>query len=408
MRLLFIHQSLPSQFQHLLIHYGQRNDCEVVGLVDIKQYRANFKRPVPGVRLVSYAMPTRTVTQISDVAYATEEAIRRGHAVLTALLTMKKSGFVPDVVYAHPGWGETLFLKDAFPNTRLIHLCEFYFRISGQDFGFDPEFPPTADDVIRLRTRNLHHLMAMDQADLGIAPTNWQRTCFPSPYQPKIEVAHEGIDTDRIKPSDKSSIDLTRANIRLSRLDEIITFASRSLEPYRGFHTFMRALPRLLRERPSAHVLIIGGEEATYGRQSEQCSFKEKYLSEMASEIDLRRVHFLGRIPHASLIRIFQISTAHIYLTYPFILSWSMLEAMAAGCVVIGSRTAPVEEVVTHGLNGLLVDFFSPDQITDAVVRACEAPDRLNTLRHNARQTVVNHFDVSRVCLPRQIALIET
>lgn len=408
MRLLLIHQNLPGQYRHLLSHYGSRSDCDVVGLGEMKHLKANIRQPIPGVRLIGYDTPPMPSASTLPTLRATEAAVHRGQSVLAVLLKLKKAGFYPDVVYAHPGWGETLFLKDVYSRARLIHFCEFYYNTSGQDFNFDPEFPNDAGDVLRLRMRNLHHLMALDQADIGIAPTRWQKSRFPAVYQPKIEVVHDGVDTRVVEPDPEAFVHFPKENLRLTAKDEVITFVSRNLEPYRGFHTFMRTLPSLLKVRPSAHVIIVGGNEVSYGRRLAKGSYREKYLAEIQGHFDASRVHFVGKVSYATFLRILQVSTAHIYLTYPFVLSWSMMEAMAAGCLVIGSRTAPVEEVITHEENGLLVDFFSAKELVAAVERVCEDPSGMRAIRERARATIVEKYDLQSVCLPRQRALIES
>jgi glycosyltransferase involved in cell wall biosynthesis len=405
LRLLFIHQNLPGQYRHLLVHYGQQPECQVVGLAEMKRLRENIRRPIPGVRLVGYDTPATAGTSIATLR-TTEAAVQRGQLVLAALLKLKKAGFYPDVVCAHPGWGETLFLKDVFPRCKLIHFCEFYYHTSGQDFNFDPEFPNNAEDVLRLRVRNLHHLMALEQADIGIAPTLWQKTRFPAIYQSKISVVHDGVDTSVIAPDPEAFVRLPHKGLTLRRNDEVITFVSRNLEPYRGFHTFMRALPELLRARPKAHVVIVGGNEVSYGRRLAKGSYREKYLAEIGC-FDDSRVHFVGKLPYDTFLRVLQISTAHVYLTYPFVLSWSMMEAMAAGCLVIGSRTAPVQEVITDGKNGLLVDFFSPGGLVEAAEQVCNDPTRMQNIRDEARRTILERYDLRAVCLPRQRELIE-
>lgn len=407
MRLLLIHQNLPGQYRHLLAHYGRQPGCLVVGLGEMKHLQANIPQPIPGVRLVGYATPPVVSATTPATLRTTEAAVQRGQNVLVALLKLKKAGFYPDVVYAHPGWGETLFLKDVFPRARLIHFCEFYYHTDGQDFNFDPEFSNDASDVLRLRIRNLHHLMALEQADVGIAPTMWQKTRFPAAYQSKIEVVHDGVDTRVVAPDPEAFVHLPQKNLRLTRKDEVITFVSRNLEPYRGFHTFMRALPELLEARPSAHVIIVGGNEVSYGRRLVKGSYREKYLAEIQGRFDASRVHFVGKLPYSIFLRVLQVSTAHIYLTYPFVLSWSMMEAMAAGCLVIGSHTAPVEEVIMHGENGLLVDFFSPSGLVETIQRVCEEPTRMQAIRECARQTIIERYDLQSICLPRQRALIE-
>lgn len=407
-RLLLIHQNLPGQYRHLLSHYGSRSDCEVVGLGEMKHLQANIRQPIAGVRLIGYAMPPATSSATLPTLRTTEAAVRRGQSVLSALLKLKKAGFYPDVVYAHPGWGETLFLKDVYSRAKLIHFCEFYYNATGQDFNFDPEFPGDANDVLRLRTRNLHHLMALDQADVGIAPTLWQKTRFPSAYHWKIDVVHDGIDTRIVAPDPEAFVHFPRRNLRLTRSDEVITFVSRNLEPYRGFHTFVRALPALLAARPRAHVIIVGGNDVSYGKRMPSGSYRDKYLAEIQGRYDANRVHFVGKLPYSTFLHILQVSSAHVYLTYPFVLSWSMMEAMAAGCLVIGSRTAPVEEVIEHEKNGLLVNFFSPQELVETIDHVLENPEYAQAIRERARQTMIDGYDLQTICLPRQQALIES
>lgn len=190
--------------------------------------------------------------------------------------------------------------------------------------------------------------------------------------------------------------------------DEVVSFVNRNLEPYRGFHSFMRALPEILAARPRAQIVVVGGDAVSYGRAPRDGgTWRARLLAEVGSRLDLARVHFVGKLPYPTLIKLFQVTAAHVYLTYPFVLSWSMLEAMSAGALVIGSRTAPVEEVVQDGRNGLLVDFFSPVEIAQRVIEVLERPARFLELRMNARQTIVQKYDLLSCCLPAQIALAE-
>lgn len=407
MRLLFIHQNLPGQFKHLLEFYGACPGFDVVGLGEARRVKANVFRPMPQGRLIGYEMPAEEASAGLPPLRTTEDAVRRAQAVLTVLLRLKQAGFYPDVVYAHPGWGETLFLKDVFPRSRLIHFCEFYYGTTGQDFSFDPEYPPSADDVLRLRLRNMHHLASLEHADQGISPTHWQKSVFPHAYHPRIEVIHDGVDTRALMPDEHAFIEFLDKGVRLDRHNEVLTFVSRNLEPYRGFHTFMRALPDLLRRRPHLHVVIVGADGVSYGRPAPAGTWRTHMLKEVGGALDMKRVHFTGPVSYPTYQKVLQVSTAHVYLTYPFVLSWSMMEAMAMGCLIIGSRTPCVEEVVIHGVNGLLVDFFSPDALADAVVEACAHRKRFDGLRHRARDTVISQYDLASVCLPRQREIIE-
>lgn len=406
MRILFIHQNLPGQFKHLLAAYGSMPDTQVVGLGEMRRLRENIRAPIPGVRFIGYEAPKPVTATSPTTLRTTEAAVQRGQAVLSALLKLKHGGFYPDVVYAHPGWGETLFLKDVYPRARLVHFCEFYYNTEGQDFNFDPEFPNSVEDVLRLRTRNMHHLMALEQADVGIAPTHWQKSRFPTRYHEKIHVVHDGIDTAALCPDHEAFVEFPKKKLRLTRDDEVVTFVSRNLEPYRGFHIFMRALPELLRRRPKVHVIVIGGDDVSYGKRLPQGTYRQRALSEVGHEIDFSRVHFCGKVPYSTFKRVLQVSSAHVYLTYPFVLSWSLLEAMASGCLVIGSKTAPVEEVIEHGKNGLLVDFFSPAQIVDRLDDVLSDRHAFLPIRQLARDTVVRRYGLKESCIDVQMGIL--
>jgi glycosyltransferase involved in cell wall biosynthesis len=255
--------------------------------------------------------------------------------------------------------------------------------------------------------RNATMALALLDADRGICPTGWQAGFFPPPLREKIAIVHEGIDTDVIRPSPAAGVNLDRAGLRLRPGDEVVTFVARDLEPHRGYHIFMRTLPRILAQRPNARAIIVGGDKVSYGMIAPGgSSWKQTFFDEVKDQVDVGRVHFVGRVPHPTLLELLQVSAAHVYLTYPFVLSWSMLEAMAAGALVIGSKTAPVEEVITHGHNGILRDFFDVEGIADAVVDALAHPDRYQSLRAAGRRTIVERFDLQRVCLPAWLALL--
>jgi glycosyltransferase involved in cell wall biosynthesis len=336
--------------------------------------------------------------------------VRRAQAVAKALLTLKQRGATPDLIVAHPGWGESLFAKEIFPQVPLLGYFEYFFSATGGDVGFDPEFPDSLDNQCRLRVRNAMYLAALHAADQGLTPTQWQHSRFPAEYQPRINVLHEGVDTDALRPDPTVSFVLNGQRFQAG--EPIITFVARGLEPYRGFHIFMRALPELLRRLPEARVLIVGGDEVSYGRKpAHSPSWREALLAELAAQgetLDPARVHFTGKLPRDAFTKVLQVSAAHIYLTYPFVLSWSMLEAMACGALIVGSRTAPVEEVVEHGRNGLLVDFFNPEELISTVTDALRRPADWAPLRQAARDTIVQRYDLNRHCLPATLKLLSS
>jgi glycosyltransferase involved in cell wall biosynthesis len=321
---------------------------------------------------------------------------------------LKHSGFTPDVIVAHPGWGESLFCKDVWPGVQLIMFAEFFYSAEGADFNFDPEFArDTVTDRARLRLKNSVHLQALHAADAGYTPTQWQLSQLPPEYQHKMRVIFDGIDTDLVAPRPQAFIDLKRDGIRLTASDEVITFVNRNLEPYRGFHIFMRALPEILRQRPKAHCLIVGRDAVSYGPlPKEGGSWRKVMMTEVGAQLPMERVHFLGGLPYQDYLRVIQISSCHVYLTYPFVLSWSCLEAMSAARVVVASSTAPVREVIEHGVNGLLFDFFDVPALSRQVVEVLSKPGNYADVGVRARDLVVHRYDLKRACLAEQVKLI--
>jgi glycosyltransferase involved in cell wall biosynthesis len=392
MRILFCHQNFPGQFPHIANHLAGIKGNQVVS---VSQKNAKGLQDVPNV---VYA-PARAITpNIHHYIAGLESAVLNGQAVAKTMGALKQKGFTPDVVIGHAGWGETLYVKDVFPDTKLINYFEFFYHANGADTNFDPEFPNTLDDVLRIRTKNSINLLALQASDAGICPTEWQKSLYPSAFLSKLSVIHEGINTDIAKPNPKAVFTLPNGQ-KLTIKDKVVTYVARNLEPYRGFHQFMRALPEICQRQPDCHVLIVGGDEISYGRKSDDgLSYREKLMRELnvnQNGYDKSRVYFLGKLPYADYLSVLQISSAHVYLTVPFVLSWSMLEAMAAECVVIASNTAPVSEVI-NGENGLLVDFFSPSGIAEKVDEVLAKPEKFALMRQNARKTVIKNFKVQQ------------
>jgi glycosyltransferase involved in cell wall biosynthesis len=382
-KFLFAHQNFPGQYRRLALHLAARGH-QVAALGDKGNVRRR-RAEVPGIRLLGYE-PPRDVEGF-------DAAVARGQAAAGAAALLRREGFRPEVIFAHPGWGEASFLKDVFPEARLVLYCEFFYRARGSDVGFDPEFPVSAQSLLQLRVRNAPFLMALDAADHGIAPTRWQKEQFPAQYQALVNVIHDGIDTDAVCPAAERGA------------EEIVTYVARNLEPYRGFHSFMRAIPEIQRRRPRAKLVIVGGDAVSYSpRLPAGQTYRSRLVQELGGAIDWSRVEMRGQIPYADYLALLRASSAHVYLTYPFVLSWSMLEAMSAGVPVVGSRTAPVEEVIRDGDNGFLADFFSPRDIAQQVERALIDGQ---AVRARARQTIVERYDLKRVCLPQQAALAQ-
>ncbi len=390
MKLLLIHQNLPAQFKHLINRYGRDPAHQVVGICQGQAPAVGAAdRPEHVIRVYKPKRAPRK--DAHNYLRSLEAGVLNGQAVATEIHYLEKQGFTPDVSLVHTGWGEGLYVKDVLPDKPLIGFFEFYYRPRGLDADFDPEFPIAKDDELRIRTRNALHLLSLAACDGGISPTSWQRDVHPREYHPKITVMHEGIDTREVIPDPSATFELPNGKV-LSHDMEVVTFIARSLEPYRGFHVFMRALPEIFRRRPNCQVVIAGGDDVAYGRKLPAGqTWRGKLLADV--DVDPERLHFLGQVPWSTHLRLLQISGVHVYLTVPFVLSWSMLEAMSAGCAVIGSDTAPVREVIQHGRNGLLVDFFSKEQLADAVDDLFDHPKRRQALATAGRQTVVAQYD---------------
>jgi glycosyltransferase involved in cell wall biosynthesis len=414
MNILFIHQNFPGQFKFLapaLVQQGHQVVAMTMQKVDAKDWQ--------GVKLVPYTASRGTTPNVHPWVSDFETKVIRSEACFKAALQLKASGFTPDVIIAHHGWGESLFLKDVWPHAKLAIYCEFFYHPHGADVGFDPEFPPTdTGDVCRLRLKNLNNLLHFEVAHAGISPTHWQASTFPEAFRQKITVVHDGIDTVAVAPNAAVRLTLKKADgqdLALTRQDEVITFVNRNLEPYRGYHVFMRALPELLKRRPKARVLIVGADDVSYGARPTQTQnggtkWKDIFANEVRphiSDADWQRVHFLGHVPYQYFIPLLQLSTVHVYLTYPFVLSWSLLEAMSVGCAIVASDTQPLHEAIHHNDTGRLVDFFDVPVLANEVCALLDDPAARARLGVNARAFAQANYDLKTVCLPKQLQWVQ-
>ena len=403
LRLLFIHQNFPGQFKHLapwLVTQGH----EGIGMGDaenIKGRNAAWTFPVA-------AYTARPAQQGTGHHYlrSFEAAIRRGQDVTRACMELRGKGFLPDVIIGHPAWGELLFVRDVFPRARLVSYFEFFYRAEGGDVGFDPEFPSSLDTVFKLRIRNSTQLHALSESDAGISPTQWQRSSYPAREQPRIRLIHEGLDTEVVRADSAASLRLADGRV-LTREDQVVTYVSRQLEPYRGFHAFMRALPELQRRLPHAIFVVVGSDGVSYGAPppAPHKNYREMLLAEVGDQLDTGRVCFTGRLPYTDYLRLLQLSRLHIYFTYPFVLSWSMLEAMACGAPVLGSSTPPVREMISDGVNGYLFDFFDREQLVERAVTILEQDN--HDVCAAARSKIESEFSFRDNSLPAYLALLQ-
>lgn len=412
MKILFVHQNFPAQFKHLapeLVNLGH----------DVRVLRFGVNRPRAFDQIEEHHCQTKTAVNTCTHPWITdiESKVIRGEACYREAKKLKNNGYYPDQIICHPGWGESLFLKEVWPNAMLSMYCEFYYSGSGLDVGFDPEFKvDTVDEACRMRVKNLNNDMHSESIDSAICPTNWQASTFPEGIRSKMSIIHDGIDTSVAVPNPSTKLTLKNGTV-ISANDQIITFVARNLEPYRGYHTFMRALPKILESQPHARVMIVGEDRGGYGaapnpsRYGRGNTWKKIFFDEIKNALseEMRsRIHFLGRIPYDKLISLFQISSVHVYLTYPFVLSWSLLEAMSAECAIIASRTGPLLEVIEHEENGLYVDFFNHEELSSAVVELLDNSKMSKYLGKNARLSILSQYDLEKICLPKQVKWIES
>ena len=338
-----------------------------------------------------------------------ETKVIRAEACAHACSEMKRNGFTPDLICGHPGWGELLFVKDVWPSVPLLTYQEFFYNPLGFDYDFDPELQGVPDwtSCSSIRMKNANQLLNLEASSWCVTPTEFQRTSYPAAWRDRISVIHDGIDTNKACPNlNPKPIELEDGTV-LTADDQIVTFVNRSLEPYRGCHIMIRAIPHLQRLAPEAKLLIIGNTSGvSYGSPCPNGEWKDVFLKEIEGQYDPSHVHFTGKVPYEQFLPILQLSKAHVYLTYPFVLSWSLLEAMSCGCAVVGSATPPVQDVIDHRRNGLLVDFFDHKELAEAISELLTNRALAQELGQSARDTVLRSFRLEN-CVQRQLALMD-
>jgi len=399
---LFIHNGSPGRFSYIaraLLQKGWQG-----ALINEKT-----GHDIPGCIILHWQIPRGTTPGIFDPATRAEADLIRGRAAAESALKLRGKGFEPDLIIGHPGWGEMAFLREVFPKARQIQIGEFYYRSQGADVGFDKEFPSASFDAqVKVHAKNAVMAMSYAEADRIVVPTPFQASLFPTVFKSRMVIIHEGIDVTKARAQPNAQFALPDGRL-LDRTRPVVTFVNRFFEPLRGFHIMMRALPRIIADVPDVNVLMIGSENSQgYGEHPPAgTTWKQLLLAEVGTRLDLSRVHFTGQVSYERLVAALSISAAHVYWTYPFVLSWSLLDAMACECLVIGSDTAPVRDVIKPGSNGLLLEFFDHDGLADAVSKACREPDRFVEMRRAGRQTMLSEYDRASVCEPAWLKLID-
>jgi len=389
MKYLFIHQNFPAQYLHLLRHLAAQKQHELLFLTE------SDRNNIVGVRKMLHRLGRQPNPGIHPHARELELALIRAESVARSAANLKSLGFVPDIIIGHHGWGEMLHVNDVWPDAPLLGYHEFYYNMEGFDVGFDPEFPADPDIAARIRMKNTVNLLALTNPGLGQTPTLFQHSTYPAWSRPKISVLEEGVNLDVCMPDpDLRKRVVTLAGYKVRPDEKLVTYVVRDLEPYRGFHVMMRALPKLLAARPDVRVILVGGDSVSYGSKPAGGTWREHMLNELNGKLDAGRVHFAGRVPYEAYVKLLQRSDAHVYLTYPFVLSWSLREAMATGCALVASDTAPVREFVTDRKTGLLAPFLKPDVIAERILEVLEDTALNRKLRRAARAWAEAHLDM--------------
>jgi glycosyltransferase involved in cell wall biosynthesis len=403
MNILFIHQNYPGQFRESLPRLAASGKHKIVFLT-----QRQIPKPPTDHAIAVYKVSHKTDAKVHRMARLFDTQVAVGVAVRDACAELKKRGFKPDLIVGHCGWGETLFVKDVFPDARMASYFEYYFIPKGGCVGYDPEYPESPDVATLLHARNAHNYLTLERSTAGFTATEWQRQTFPKLFHPMLEVVHEGIRSDRLTPNHDGPLEITIGDVKFQRGDELVSYIARNLEPIRGSHTMLRSLPALQKARPKARVAIIGGDAISYGQSLPAgVTFRDKMVRELGATVDWSRVHFLGNIPYPQLVGLLQLAQVHVYLTAPFVISWSMMEAMALEKTIIASDVAPIRQFIQDGQTGLLTDFFKPEALAEKLVAVLAKPDRYRHLGLAARKEILNTYDFNTIAYPAFVRFLD-
>jgi glycosyltransferase involved in cell wall biosynthesis len=383
--IVFIHQNMPGQF---------KNICQALAKNEKNQvYFITKKKTVslPNVHRVVYDLAREPTGGSHQYISGLDSHLLYGQAVARRLIALKENNVYPDIVFAHSGWGEALFVKEIFPKAKLVVFSEFYYESRFSDTAFTHKGDVPIDTACKLVARNFHLTQSMMAADIIMTPTLWQKFVHPKILWPQILVLHEGISVDEIRANRQTSVTLPNG-WTLNKGDRVVTYVSRNLEPYRGFDVFFEAMRLLAKAAPDVRVVLIGGEDVSYGKRPPGgMSWRNLFLHQEGPP--LHNAAFLGRVPYPMFLDLLNIAKVHTYLTVPFVLSWSAMEAMALETLVVASATHPVREVITDGRTGLLCD-YTAQAVCDKVRAGLEMnTKKREKIGHLARRTIEQNYN---------------
>ncbi len=395
MKFLFVHQNFPGQYLHIvrsLLADNQRRD----GTHEIVFMTEPNRNQLAGVRKVTYSRPPVVPITAHVDAKDFDRAMRRAEAAAKGARQIRSLGFTPDIIIGHHGWGEMLNLVDVYPGVPILGYFEFFYRVANSDVNFDPEFPMAVERFSGVRAKNCVNLQAMALEQHGQVPTVSQMNTYPDWAKPQMRLIEEGVDLEMCQPDPAARRKTLKVGtLTVTPKQKLLTYVARNLEPYRGFHTFMRALPALLDARPDLIVSVVGGDEISYGAPHPKGPWREVLLAELQGKLDLSRIHFLGKIPYDQHLSLLKRSDAHVYLSYPFVASWSLREALACGCVVVGGDTDTVLEFVSHRKTGLVAPTLDSAALAETVLQALEDTRLAASLRAGARAFAEARLDLN-------------
>ncbi len=397
MNILFLHRNFPAQFRYLIKELVKNKENKIVFITN------NDSHKIPGVMKIQYRLKREVPENCHRYLRFYEEAIIHAQAAAEAAIQLRNSGFIPDIIYGHT-WGQTLFMKDIFPEVPLLCYFEWFYNSVGADMGFDGEVL-SVDKLAKLRSKNAHLLIDLYTCDAGICPTKFQKKQFPKEFDDKLKVIYDGVDTDYCKPNENAVFKIDNKDLIFTSKDEVVTYATRGLEAYRGFPEFMQAVERLQKRRKNLHVIIAGEDRVCYGPKLADTTYKKLMLQKL--DLDLDRIHFVGKLPFARYVNLLQISSAHVYLTYPFVVSWSLFDAMSCACPIVASATEPVMEFVENNKSGLLFDFYDINEQVEKIEYALNNREKMASIRANARNVIVENYSLSKM-IPQHLEYINS
>ncbi|MBY0587869.1 glycosyltransferase [bacterium] len=398
MHVLFVHQNFPAQFGHIASYLVRNHGFECTFVSERPPGNEG------GIRRLQYKLHGGATKSTHYCSRSFENFIWHSHGVYE---TMKANPDVrPDLIVGHSGFGSTLFLADLY-QCPIVNYFEYYYRSTQSDMDFRKEFPTTELDRLRVRGRNAMLLSDLENCDAGYSPTRWQRSLFPATYRDKIETIFDGIDTTLWKPRREGETLETLGGQTLPKGKKIVTYVSRGFESMRGFDIFMKIAKRIYQDRSDVHFVCVGSDRVCYGgdnRHIQASSFREHVLSQ--DSYDLSRFLFTGMLPTRDLAMLLAHSDLHIYLTVPFVLSWSLMDSLASGCTVLASATPPVQEMIEPGVNGLLADFYDVDSFVRQAHEVLNDPASYRSLGQRGVEMVERDYSLTQV-LPRMLGLYD-